>query len=352
MARQNPFKPQFGVAPDYFIGRRQILSSLVDAAKDSNSPWRVTLITAPRGVGKTALMADARKLIKNAKFVSVPMSGEFKQAVLESLNEVSQSQEYNVDAKVFSYKATYTEPQSFLAGLRNRLNKNQLTVFSIDEVQGDLDQLAEFVMSYQQLLQDGFNLMLMMAGLPAPIEKLMQQPTTTFLRRAKRVRLGGLLHDEIVASVLQAFTDTGKKISVELAEQLATTSGGYTYLVQLLGYYTWAYTEKMTTQQHLDTAIAESEHMMIDSAITFILRDMSAREVDLLMAMAKYEVACNQDLIKDMQVTKQWVYKYTQRLLGYGVIKQIDKGQTIISIPFLREYLQDDGSNKIPEEYH
>lgn len=55
MVKVTPFSPNFGKLPNVFLGQETLMRSLLDAVKNSNSPWRTTLLTGARGTGKTAV---------------------------------------------------------------------------------------------------------------------------------------------------------------------------------------------------------------------------------------------------------------------------------------------------------
>lgn len=52
----NPFTPIFGGRPDFFFGRKAVLTRFDAAMVDQGSEDRVLFVTGNRGCGKTALL--------------------------------------------------------------------------------------------------------------------------------------------------------------------------------------------------------------------------------------------------------------------------------------------------------
>ena len=62
---RNPFKPTAGAEPPYLIGRESSLESFIEGLQDGpGSPGLLSLITGPRGIGKTALLHRSEKFAK------------------------------------------------------------------------------------------------------------------------------------------------------------------------------------------------------------------------------------------------------------------------------------------------
>ncbi|MDR3191149.1 MAG: AAA family ATPase [Lactobacillaceae bacterium] len=338
--KTNPFSPQFGIAPTIFIGREVVLAEIQQAAKNKLSPWRNVLISAPRGYGKTALLSDLRGKFK-ANFVSLTMSKAFVNNLKDLLTDTARVSELGFNSGFLNGKIQFKEKQSLLSILKEALNKRDLTVFMIDEIQGCFDVLAEFAIAYQQLVQDGYNVMLLMAGLPAPIEKIMSQPNTTFLYRSKRVRLAPLNEKAVATAVTKMFKDTQKEISVEQAETFAKNTQGYTYLVQLFGYNLWQATAKKVSDKLFYQVFDETIASLPGTTFSILLKDLSPSEYEILEAMSQFEIAEAQDLVEVTKKSKQTVYNYTEKLIGTGLVERVERGKTKINIPFLRDYLNE-----------
>ena len=78
-----------------------------------------------------------------------------------------------------------------------------------------------------------------MAGLPKAVEELLNDDITTFLRRAERIELGEVAIDDVREALKSTF-DTGEKaLDNDLAQECANATGGYPFMIQLVGYQVW-----------------------------------------------------------------------------------------------------------------
>ena len=57
MAPRNPFRPSFGITPTVVVGRKLVTMNVGLALLEGpGSPYRFTLVSGPRGSGKTVLL--------------------------------------------------------------------------------------------------------------------------------------------------------------------------------------------------------------------------------------------------------------------------------------------------------
>ena len=62
----NPFKPTAGVMPPVLIGRRSVIEDFEEGITDGpGAPDRLTLITGPRGCGKTVMLTRLGDVARN-----------------------------------------------------------------------------------------------------------------------------------------------------------------------------------------------------------------------------------------------------------------------------------------------
>ena len=86
---KNPFNPSFGVRPEQFLGRDDVVDSFIDAITNKNSPWRSTLLIGVRGSGKTAVLSQiqTKAMDKDTFVVSVSPEVDFLDNVLGQLHK-------------------------------------------------------------------------------------------------------------------------------------------------------------------------------------------------------------------------------------------------------------------------
>ncbi|MEX3626753.1 ATP-binding protein [Corynebacterium sp. LK2514] len=209
LPRDNPFRPTFGAAPLYWVGREVILRSferaLVGAA---GTPGRSLVISGSRGIGKTVLLNELEDRARTQGWIVLRASGrspiveDFVETTIPAAIEVisprptTRVKQLGL-GKVASIGFDTDDQAPYKHNLNTRLRElsGHLTgtgiLISIDEAQdASLEDLTTIAVAYQDLIRDDFNVALVVAGLPQGIDKLLSLPGATFLRRAEKYLLG------------------------------------------------------------------------------------------------------------------------------------------------------------------
>jgi hypothetical protein len=354
----NPFNPQFGVRPDSFVGRDQIISDFMSGLDFMNSPYRTTILTGLRGSGKTSLLSDISTLVKKKKYISVNVTahdGMFEEIIgeltrkskrwisqtiskIESVSVgilgISFSITKNSKTEIFGFRHTVTD-------ILEELDKHSVgVVFTIDEVHNDTMEMQEFIIAYQHFVREKRNIALLMAGLPNAVYELLNNKVLTFLRRSNRIFLHNIdikLIDELYNETLLTYDKKPKGI----VSEAATLTGGYPYLVQLIGYYLWEIADKKITTAKLNFAVKQAKQNLFQNVHSLIYRDLSLKDKEFVHAMCEDEsISKFADLIVRMNVKKGYASKYRQRLLDTGLIQRERYGELSFTLPFMREFIK------------
>lgn len=370
--KNNQFSPGFGSQPTTFLGRKHTLAALTNVIKgNSNSVFRRTLISGVRGVGKTTLLNEAEKELSDlgALVVTQTSSDALGDHIIRALAEHVDKTElagmsFTVNLGVVSGKLDLKEsssqpvPDIYLDGLKllDKLNaKSRWVVFQIDEVHGHIKSVQEFAKAFQQWSGNGYQVMLVMAGLPDELLSLLNNESVSFLRRAKRIGLAAIENtDDIANMYVTAFEKSGKSISDEHAQRFAKTSEGYPYLIQLLGYYAWeetnpnqAFPANNTSEQHVYDLVKKD---MYSSVFDLLFRDKSAQDITYLSAvssaMGDKGVAKSGEVAKAFGKSLQYTGSYRQRALDSGLIVAAKYGEVKFTIPMISDYISDLKANK------
>lgn len=99
-----------------------------------------------------------------------------------------------------------------------------------------------------------------MAGLPSDVTGLVSDERIAFLRRARLQHIG-LIDDAEVRSALRVtFEAAGKSVDREALELMTDSAGGFAYMLQLVGYFTWdeAWDEDTATVRHARFGIEQA----------------------------------------------------------------------------------------------
>ena len=115
---------------------------------------------------------------------------------------------------------------------------------TLDEIHGaDRDELAQLAASVQHFIRAGLPIALVFAGLPAAVSDLLNEGVATFLRRADRIDLHAAAIDEVETSYRETFAGLTHPIDPALIRTAAESTGGYPFLIQLVGYHVWQLAE-------------------------------------------------------------------------------------------------------------
>jgi hypothetical protein len=185
---------------------------------------------------------------------------------------------------------------------------------------------------------------LIFAGLPAAVSDLLNEGVATFLRRAERIDLHAAAINEVERSYVDTFGQAGIRISKDQVRRAAEATGGYPFLIQLIGYQLWRQAEINDLALETDNvsdAIAAARRRHEMTVIEAALSTTSEKDRDFLHAMAEDDgpVAAG-DIGKRLNAKSNVVANYRARLIAAGLIEAPAYGKVDFSIPGLREYLR------------
>lgn len=217
---KNPFKPTMGMTPPLLVGREEILND-VEFALDNGAGTheRVTVITGPRGIGKTAVLNAIEDLALQHgwTYFSETATKGFVQRLISSaqakiaelspqsqrkLTGVSLSGVGSLDWKSVEPAATSPSLRQILTRVLDlideadeKLGQSTGLFITLDELHHlQRDEIIELATTVQHLIRESRNIALFMAGIPGSVKPLLGNDAgrnpITFLRRANRVTLG------------------------------------------------------------------------------------------------------------------------------------------------------------------
>ena len=215
-----------------------------------------------------------------------------------------------------------------------------LAIF-VDEVKA-IEEMVQLVSTYQHFVGEGRKVALFMAGLPHDVSTMLLHEDISFLRRASFHRLGNVTKAEACVAMRRTIEDFERSIAPDALELVSEASGGYPYLMQLIGFRTWAMNPKQAAitledaQDGILLAFDEFEHGVLSASY----RELSPGDVRFLEAMLEDEgLSSIRDIAERMGVSSGYVSKYRARLLESGIIDEPKRGQVAIELPGLKSYV-------------
>lgn len=358
----NPFRPTAGAEPPQLVGRAGLLDEFEYGLRiRSGAPGLLTIFTGARGVGKTVMLGEAEDAARRAGWAVISETatrgflgriGAAMHPFLEELGSGPAGRRITgVGLGGFSVTTELAPAQQ--AGWRQlgeellRLLDAQGTglAITLDEIHGaDRDELAQLAASVQHFIRAGLPVALVFAGLPAAVSDLLDEGVATFLRRADRIDLHPAAIDEVEASYRETFATLEHAIAPELLRTAAEVTGGYPFLIQLVGYHLWQVaeaTDRPLTAEDVGLAVAAARRRNTRMVIDAALASASPKDLEFLRAMAEDDGSSRTvDIGRRLGDARNTVGNYRARLIDAGLIESTGHGLVDFAIPGLREHLR------------
>lgn len=218
---------------------------------------------------------------------------------------------------------------------------------TVDEVQdAELVQMQTVAHAVQHLIREGKDVAFVFAGLPMGVADLINGKAMTFLRRALSEELGAINIQEVSLSLGDSFRGTGMDVSKDVLSELAEATGGYPYLIQLVGYYVWQRARihhddsPVVTSQDVSEGVSIAMSRFHEAVHEPAISGLSSTAVDYLLAMARDPGPSSaKDLAARLGRSTKSLSSVRRQLIQRQVIEPVRRGYVDFAIPFMREYL-------------
>lgn len=357
----NPFRPTAGAMPPALLSRAGVLEEFVyGLGIRSGAPGLLTIITGARGIGKTVMLGLAEDTaLESAWYVISETAtrgfgariGAAMQLADEELGAGRPVRRLTgVTLAGFGITTQLTPEQQVSwrqigERLLRRLDTNGTgLLITVDEIHAaDRDELAQLAADVQHFIRAGLPIALMFAGLPAAVSDLLNQGVATFLRRADRIDLHAVSTTEAAKSYADLFAQGGFSLVEAQAAEAAEATGGYPFLIQLVGYFLWRQAEagEALDSAAIANAVAAARRRHERVVIEAALASASAKDLDFLRAMSQDSGISEVSAIGlRLGARPNTVSNYRTRLIEAGLVEQAGYGRVDFAIPGLREYLR------------
>lgn len=361
MARsRNPFTPTFGIVPPVLAGRDAILDEMSNAFEDGlGNPNLSTILVGARGTGKTALLSCVADEARSLGWIAVNVmasEGMLEDIIQQVAKEASQIVEPELGRRLTGVNfgqilgLEWALEERGAANWRSRMEAlldklGELHVgllITVDEVSVHVDEMVQLASTYQLFVREGRNVALVMAGLPTSVTDLVDDERVTFLRRARQRQIGTIGDVEIERALRKTVEGSGKGIE-ELALRLAVeASGGFAYMMQLVGYALWAESgsDAVIAREHALRGVRQAQEEFERGVLSATYRDMSKGDRAFARAMLQdTDESRLSEVASRLGRGTNYASTYKSRLLKQGVIEE-SGGAFTFALPFFREFLE------------
>lgn len=373
----NPFKPTAGKMPPVLVGRQDVVNDFVEGLENgAGAPGRLMLISGNRGFGKTVMLGELRRAAVARGWEVFPetASAGMCDRLLEALSPKKARLEAAslkpsigiagvVSASLGSISVAAPEARALT--LRNAINERLAklepgrgVVFTIDEAQAaSQDDMVALATTLQHVIADQDmedvpdtrrkGVAMVFAALPSSVDDLLDNRVLTFLRRAQKETLAGVMLPDVRDSYVQAVGQAGKSISDECAMAAARRSEGHPYLIQLVGYYMWRSADRrgsaVIEAPDVEAGAADAMLAFYDAVCAptyYGLRSPQRLFVEAMVPDAgKPSQLC--DIAARCERSAAWASKYRASLIRERVIEPAGYGLVRMRVPHLLEYVDE-----------
>ena len=348
--------------PPVLVGRDKVIDDFIEGLENGEgAPGRLMRITGPRGSGKTVLLSELASIAKDQGWlvINVSASGDLLESISKRLlkDVAFEPSSLKLGVGPVAVEARSTKPGSedfdtlFDRAAREMTSCGKGLLVTIDEVQdASRDDVREIATAVQFLIRDDQNIALVFAGITTGVLDLLNGRAMTFLRRAKPEELDAIPIEEVRDSLRTAIEDSGLAVEEAALDRAASSTAGYAYLIQLVGYYIWRSAwlrcresdgdiviTDMDAVRGIDEAMEEFKEAVLETAIAGLPR--TAIEFALALSEAAGEVVSTSDIAARLGRSTGYLSPYRRQLIARQIIEQTAPGYVTFSIPFMREFL-------------
>lgn len=195
----------------------------------------------------------------------------------------------------------------------------------------------------QHLIREDLPIGLLMAGIPKSVADLLNEDVSTFLRRADRIDLTSVRLRDVREALAQTFADTGVSIGPAQLGLAAEATGGYPFLIQLVGYHVWRRAgEGVVTDKSVTVGIDAALRRLGATVLQAALSDLSPVDRTFLLKMSEDDgVSRLADIANRLGENTKYAGVYRRRLIDAGIVVDAGRGLLNFAVPHLREYLRE-----------
>ena len=264
MSLSNPFTPGTGTEPPHMAGRdpehkllKEAMAAITGPRQSESGPLRdgpppILKIVGPRGVGKTALLtwtgrkADALKVdSKRLAYFPSSQAEEKLSSFLRKMADIPgfdrkqvSDQECQLIKKAQDWEYGQPPLEDFEEIMKTRLRFRPLMLLMDEVMHYDVEVLGKMLHHSQVLIDEGWPLAVVLAGIPT-LDVHLEKVDARFVYRTKDIYINRLDPAATRAAVSRPFTDRDIAVADEALELMVSWTDNYSYFTQVVGSKVW-----------------------------------------------------------------------------------------------------------------
>lgn len=371
----NPFKPTAGKTPPILMGREQDIADFFEGLTGgAGAPGRLMLVTGQRGFGKTVLLTEFARVARSLGwpvFLETASEGMCTR-IIEALRShlpvatgatIAPSLSLNGVGSISLGSANLSAREvspTLRAAIEERLkhvDEGKGIFFAIDEAQaGTREEMVALATSVQLVIQQQDlndlpdsrkkGVAFVFAGVPSVVDDLVDDKVLTFLRRCQRHDLGAIPVPDTRNGYMQTVREAGKHIEEEVALLAAVNSGGFPYMVQLIGHYMWQSSDMRGSdaieREDVVRATNDAAYGFEEAVCAPAYRGLTNAQKEFCLAMLDDDPEASdvREVANRVKKSVAWARRYRKSLIDAHVITSAGPNMVHFEIPHLADYIR------------
>ncbi|MGJ4070839.1 AAA family ATPase [Corynebacterium macclintockiae] len=380
---RNPFTATVGKTPLVLAGRDEYLRDFDAAIQDGpGSHERISIITGPRGIGKTVLLNEFEAVAKTHSWYVISetttrgFNDRIRDRAFSLLQDLSDEPKQRLSGIKLPYLGFDTEAipsfsptptlRSILeelfdrqAELDTRLGQEPVgLLITLDELHyAHMDEIIEFGTTIQHLVRENREIAIAMAGIPGAVKPLLAadegRNPVTFLRRANKIETGMVPIEEVRTALDKTTEQVGISWTPQALDNATKATGGYPFMIQLVGQHAFRnYTGNAIDEEAVSRGIGDARRKLGQLVHEPSIADLSEVDRTFLIAMSTDDGPSRMsDIATRMGVDAQYAGNYRKRLIDAEMIRPTAHGFVDYELPYMREYLRSHYAAEAMEQF-
>lgn len=341
---KNPFTLSFGILPENFIRREEIIATVMDGFVDEENDSKMYILTGVRGSGKTVMLNYLKKQFEAMDdwlVLTINPEMDILESIASKLYEKGSMKRcflktsFNFSFHGIGFSIEGNTPLKNIETLLEKMmeiikDKKKKVLIAIDEISNS-DNIKVFSHTFKNMVNNGLPIYLLATGLYENVYHMSNEKTLTFIYRAKKIHVDSLN----LTSIAQSYKETLQLDDV-FAKKCAALTEGYASAYQILGSILF----KTKAKKIDDDLLSQFDSYLEEINYEKLWEDLSLMDKEFLYGFIAQKNNKAAVVIQNSKISKTSYSKYRDRLMKKGIIRSDSYGYLSLTLPRLYEYIQ------------